>query len=65
MDIPNKTVLELVNKVIITVDDLSEFDKETIGQNLYNLRHPPSGAPFIFGAKSQKRIIEACEIIHY
>jgi hypothetical protein len=37
MVIPNGTVLELVNKGINTVDDLSEFDKDTIRQIAYNL----------------------------
>jgi hypothetical protein len=31
MAIPNGTVLELVNECINTVDDLAEFDKDTIG----------------------------------
>ena len=30
MAIPNKTVLELIDKVIRTVDDLYLFDKDTI-----------------------------------
>ena len=47
------------------VDDISEFNKETIGQIAYNLRLPPSDAPFVFGAKSQKRLIVACEIVRY
>jgi hypothetical protein len=38
MAIPNATVIELVNEGINTVDDLSEFDKDTIGQIAYNLR---------------------------
>ena len=65
MAIPNKTVLELVNEGISTVDDISEFDKETIGQIAYNLCYLPSGDPFIFVDKSQKRLIVACEIIRY
>ena len=52
LDIPKKTVLELVNKGISTVYYLSKFYKETIGQIAYNLLWPPYGAPFIFGAKS-------------
>jgi hypothetical protein len=65
MAIPNATVVELVNEGISLVDDLSEFDKDTIGQIAYNLRRPPNGAPFVFGAKSQKRLIVACELIRY
>jgi hypothetical protein len=65
MAIPNATVVELVNEGINTVADLSEFDKDTIGQIAYNLRRPPAGAPFVFGAKSQKRLIVACELVRY
>jgi hypothetical protein len=65
MAIPNATVLDLVNKGINTVDDLSEFDKDTIVQIAYNLRRPPAGAPLFFGAKSQKRLIVACELVRY
>ena len=63
MAIPNKTVLDLIEKVIRTVDDLSLFDKETIVQIAYNLRRIPSGALFIIGAKSRKRLIVACELV--
>jgi hypothetical protein len=42
MAIPNGTVLELVNKGIDTVNDLSKFDKDTIGQITYNLWRPPA-----------------------
>jgi hypothetical protein len=65
MAIPNATVVELVNEGIDTVDDLPEFDKDTIGQIAYNLRRPPAGNPFVFGAKSQKRLIVACELVQY
>jgi hypothetical protein len=37
MAISNATVIELVNEGINTVDDLSEFDKDTIGKIAYNL----------------------------
>jgi hypothetical protein len=66
MAIPNGTVLELVNEGINTADDLAEFDKDTIGQVAYNLRCPAAGAgPFVFGAKSQKRLIVTCELVRY
>jgi hypothetical protein len=66
MAIPNGMVLELVNEGINTVDDLAEFDKDTIGQVAYNLHRPAVGAgPFVFGAKSQKRLIVACELVRY
>jgi hypothetical protein len=66
MAIPNGTVLELVNEGINTVDDLAEFDKDTLGQVAYSLRRPAAGAgPFVFGAKYQKRLIVACELVRY
>jgi hypothetical protein len=65
MAIRNATVIELVNESINTVDDLLEFDKDTIGQIAYNLRQPPAGAPLVFGAKSQNRLIVACELVRY
>ena len=65
MAIPNATVVQLVTEGIDSVDDLSEFDKDTIQQIASNLRRPPAGNPFVFGAKSQKRLIAACEIIRY
>ena len=40
MAIPNATVLQLVAEGINTVDDLSEFDKDTIQQIASNLRRP-------------------------
>ena len=65
MAIPHLTVLELVNEGIVTVDDLSEFGKESVTQVAYNLRRPAAGAAFVFGAKSQKRLIVACELVRY
>jgi hypothetical protein len=65
MAIPNATVVELVNKGINTVDDLSEFDKDTIDQIAYNVCPPPAGSPHVFGAKSQKQLIVACELVRY
>jgi hypothetical protein len=69
MAIPNATVLELVNEGIDTVDDLAEFDKETIDQIANNLRRPAvapaAGTHFVFGAKSQKRLKVACELVRF
>ena len=65
MAIPNVTVLALVNEGINTVDDLLEFDKDTIGQISHNLRQPPAGALLVFGAKSQKRLIVGCKLVQY
>jgi hypothetical protein len=65
MAIPNATVLQLVAEGIDSVDDLAEFDKDTIYQIASNLRRPPAGAHYVFGAKSQKRLVAAAEIVRY
>ena len=65
MAIPNATVVQLANEGINTVDDLSEFDKTSIEAIAHNLRRPPAGNPFVFGAKSQKRLIVACDLVRY
>jgi hypothetical protein len=56
MAIPNATVVQLVSEGINTVDGLAELDKDTINQIASNLRHPPAGQHYIFGAESQKRL---------
>ncbi len=79
MGIPHATVLQLQNEGISTVDDLIDFDKDTLQQVADNLRRPGGriqdptpgavlGAtiptpPFVFGAKSQKRLLAACDIV--
>jgi hypothetical protein len=65
MAIPNATVLQLVAEGIDSVDDLAEFDKGTISQIASNLRRPPAGDHYVFGAKSQKRLTAACKIVRY
>ena len=66
MDIPAATVAQLVNEGISTVDDLMDFDKDSLEQVANNLRRLPGGAAaFTFGAKSLKRLIIACDLIRY
>lgn len=89
MAIPPRTLAQLRNEGIHTVDDLSEFDKDTLKQIADNLRRPggrvqdpnyvqpdpmpdpppavPTVAtpPFIFGAKSQKPLQVACELVRF
>ena len=70
MAIPNATVNELANEGIDTVEDLAEFDNDTINQIASNLRRPAvapaaGGHHFVFGAKSQKRLTVACELIRF
>jgi hypothetical protein len=81
MGIPNDTVIQLQAEGITTVDDLVDFDKDTLQQVAGSLRRPggrvpdptPGAAagatiptpPFVFGAKSQKRLLAACDIVRY
>eukprot|EP00957_Ditylum_brightwellii_P041349 3130669-Ditylum_brightwellii.AAC.1 len=81
MDIPNATVVQLQNKGISTLDNLIDFDKDSLKQIEDNLRCPPDkihypntaaggGATipmpaFTFGSKSQKRIWVACDVVCY
>ena len=79
MGIPHDTVVQLQQEGITGVADLKDFDKETIAQIATNLRRPggriqdPTAAagvmiptpPFVFGAKSQKRMTVATEMVKY
>ena len=81
MGIPHATVLQLQLEGIDSVDDLADFDKDSLQQLADNLRRPggrvpdpnPAAAagatiptpPFVFGAKSQKRILVACNLVRY
>ena len=81
MAIPVATYQQLANEGIVTPDDLLDFDKDSIEQIAKNLRSPsdripnpdpaaPPGStiprpPYVFGAKSQKRLLEACDLIRY
>jgi hypothetical protein len=79
MGIPNATVIQMQQEGISTIDDLSDFDKDTIEQIAANLRRPAgripdpnpnanpgatiSTPPFVFGAKSQKRLVAAAQLV--
>ena len=81
MAIPHATVVQLQNEGIDTPGDLAEFDKDTLKQVAENLRRPrdripnpdPNAAagstiprpPYIFSAKSQKRLLSACDLIRF
>ena len=81
MGIPHTTVIQLCAKGIEAVTDLVDFDKDSLQQLADNLRRPggrvpdpnpgaPAGAtiptpPFVFGAKSQKRITVACDLVRF
>jgi hypothetical protein len=76
MGIPHATVIQLQQEGIITVDDIADFDKDTIEQLAANLCRPagrvpdPNQAgvtiptpPFVFGAKSQMRLMTAAKLV--
>ena len=81
MAIPNATVIQLANEGILTVADLSDFDKQSIKQIADNLRRPGGrvqdptpgatvGAtiptpPFVFGSKSQTRLEVAGNLVRF
>ena len=81
MGIPHTTVVQLQSEGITLVADLADFDKDSLQQLADNLRHPggrvpdpnpgaPPGStiptpPFVFGAKSQKCIAIACDLVKY
>jgi len=81
MAIPAATVPALNTEGIDGPDDLAEFDQTGIGQVVDSLRKPgdripnpdpgaPVGAtiprpPYVLGAKSQKRLIAASDLIRY
>ena len=69
MAIPRPTVQQMVNEGISSVDDLAEFTKENIDNLATSLCKTPRPAPatgnFVFGAKSQKRLIVAADAVRY
>ena len=81
MGIPHVTMVQLQAKGITSVSDLADFNKDSLQQLSDNLRHPggrvpdPNPAaqpgstiptpPFAFGAKSQRRIAVACNLVNY
>ena len=81
MGIPHATVLSYNPKESILVSDLADFNTTSLKQLADNLRCPdgcvldPNPAaqpgstiptpPFVFGAKSQRRIAVACDLVKY
>ncbi len=81
MGIPHETVLQLVHEGISDVQDLADFQPDTIDKIAANLRKPATrvadtsanaaaGAtlalpPFVFSAMSQKKLTIAAELLRY
>ena len=66
MAIPHATVIQLSTEGIDNVDDLGDFDKDNLNQVATNLRRPPGGAAaFTFGAKSQKKLWAASNLVRF
>ena len=81
MGIPHKTMVQMQKEEIQTVADLADFGKQTLQQLADNLRKPggripdpnPNAAPgatismpaFTYGAKSQKRLTVACDLVRF
>ena len=80
MGIPANTFAQLENEGITTPNDLIDFDDTALKQLAENLRRPggqvpidpadPAAGmvntpPFVFGAKSQKRLSVACNLVRF
>ena len=81
MGIPHATMAQVQQQGIQSVADLADFEKESLQQLADNLRKPggripdpdpnaPAGATipmpaFTYGAKSQKRLTVACDLIRF
>ena len=81
MGIPHATMLQLQSEGITLVSDLADFNMTSLQQLADNLRCPggripdpnpaaPPGStiptpPFVFGAKSQRCITVACDLVKY
>ena len=81
MGIPHMTVVQLGIEGIVTVGDLADFNKDSLQQLADNLHKPggriadpnPAAAAratiptpaFVFGAKSQKWLDVACDLVQY
>ena len=79
LGIPHKTMVQIQQEGIQTVADLADFENQELQQLADNLRKPggripdpnPNAAPgatiptpaFTYGAKSQKRLTVACDLV--
>ena len=66
MAIPHVAVVQLATEDINNVNNLGKFNKDNINQVATNLRQPPRGvATFTFGAKSQKKLLAASNLVRF
>ena len=81
MGIPHETMVQIQHEGIHSVADVADFDKDSLQQLTDNLRKPGGRIPdpnpnaaegasiptpaFTYGAKSQKRLAVACNLIRY
>ena len=81
MGILDETVVQLGNEGITTLDNLVDFEKETIQQVADSIQRlggrilypTPNASPratiptplFVFGEKSHKRLLAACDMVRY
>ena len=81
LGIPHETMVQIQREGIQAVAGLADFEKQELQQLADNLRKPggripdpnPNAAPgatipmpaFTFGAKSQKRLTVACDLVRY
>jgi hypothetical protein len=63
MGIPAATYAAMAGEGIVSVDDLADFDKDSVKQMADNLRR---GQPnHVFGARSQKRLLVLCDLVRF
>ena len=81
MGIPHATVMQFQLEGISGVDDLADFDKDSLKQLVDNLHHPGGCIPdpnpaavagatipmpaFVFRAKLQARLSVACQVLQH
>ena len=81
MGIPHATMVQMQQEGIQSVADLADFEKQSLQQLADNLRKPGGRVPgpdpnaalratiptpaFTYGAKSQKRLTVACDLVRF
>ena len=63
MEIPAESIPALNAEGISAIEDLGEFDKDTVSAIASDFRR--RAPPVVFGAKSQQRLIVACNAVRY